>query len=173
MSQPYIGEIRIFAGNFAPQGWALCSGQLLQISQNDTLFALIGTTYGGDGQTTFALPNLQSRVPIHQGTGPGGSYAMAQTGGVEQVTLTSQQIPNHTHAQMASRNAASGTDPTNNVIGQSSSITMFRESPPPPNQALNAATLVAAGGNQPHNNIQPYNVLNYIIALFGVFPSQN
>src|SRR5712664_2864082 len=112
MAQPYVGEIRIFAGNFAPAGWMFCDGQLLPISENETLFQLIGTTYGGDGQSTFALPNLQSRVPIHQGNG----FALAETGGVEDVTLTVQQTPIHTHALLASTNTALDTSPTNNVL---------------------------------------------------------
>jgi microcystin-dependent protein len=180
MSQPYVGEIRMFAGNFAPAGWMLCQGQLLAISANDTLFNLIGTTYGGDGQSTFALPNLQSRIPIHQGQGAGlSNYQLAQTGGAEQVTLTVQQIPAHTHAAVADGNAATGGNPANNYFAATGTSTVYTvpnapgNPQPPVFRTLNAATLRAQGGSQPHSNIQPILALNFIIALFGVYPSQN
>lgn len=166
MAQPYVGELRMFAGNFAPAGWMFCDGQLLPISENETLFNLIGTTYGGDGQETFALPNLQSRVPIHQG----GGFTLAETGGAESVTLTVQQIPVHTHPLVASTAIAGGSDPTNSVTGQSGSITLYREQPA--NQPMAATTAGPDGGSQPHENIQPYLCINFIISLFGIFPHQ-
>ena len=154
----------MFAGNFAPAGWMFCNGQLLAISENDTLFLLIGTTYGGDGQTTFALPNLQSRVPIHWGNG----VNLADTGGVEQVTLTTNQIPVHNHAFVASNTIASNADPAGQQPSQSSLVKLYVEDTPTVNMA-NAVG--AAGGSQPHNNLQPYICVNYIISLFGIFPT--
>jgi len=164
MAQPYVGEIRMFAGNFAPAGWMFCSGQLLPISENETLFNLIGTTYGGDGQSTFALPDLQSRVPIHQGNG----FILAETGGVEDVTLTVQQIPIHTHPFTASNNLSNAPDPSGQQMSQSLQVKMYIEDIP--NQPMNLAGNGAVGGSQPHSNIQPYGCLNYIISLFGIFP---
>lgn len=165
MAQPYVGEIRMFAGNFAPVGWMFCSGQLLPISENETLFQLIGTTYGGDGQSTFALPDLQSRVPIHQGNG----FVLAETGGAEEITLTTQQIPSHTHANLASTNAASSQSPASNVLGKSTQVDLFINAVP--SDPMNASAISPVGGSQPHTNIQPYGCLNYIISLFGIFPS--
>ena len=171
MSAPYIGEIRIFAGSFAPAGWAFCDGQLLAISENDTLFNLIGTTYGGDGQETFALPDLRGRVPLHMGTGSDGiTYQLAEEAGVETVTLTTQQIPIHNHAFLASLNAPTSTDPTAGGGAQDSQVHTFTEDVA--NKQMNASSLVAAGGNQPHDNLQPYLCINFILSLFGVFPSQ-
>jgi microcystin-dependent protein len=179
MSNPYVGEIRIFAGNFAPAGWMLCQGQLLPISENDTLFNLIGTTYGGDGQSTFALPNLSSRIPIHMGQGAGlANYTLAQNGGVEAVTLTVQQIPAHAHPAIADGNTATSGVPTNNYPAATATSTVYTVPNAVGNPAapvfrnLNAATLPSQGGSQPHNNIQPIVAMNYIISLFGIFPSQ-
>lgn len=173
MAQPYVGEIRIFAGNFAPAGWMFCEGQLLPISENETLFQLIGTTYGGDGQETFALPNLASRVPIHMGTGPTGTnYQIGQSVGVEEVTLTTQQIPAHTHpAPVADTGQVSS--PANAFLANASSTqTGVRVySTNAPDTAFNPSTISSRGGNQPHNNMQPYLGLNFIISLFGIFPS--
>lgn len=166
MSQPYVGEIRMFGGNFAPAGWMFCSGQLLPISENETLFTLIGTTYGGDGQSTFALPDLQSRVPMHQGNG----VILAETGGTEEVTLTVQQIPSHTHPMLASTALGGQGDPTNNVTAQSTAIALYRGQPP--NTPLAANAVGVTGGSQPHSNIQPYLCINFIISLFGIFPHQ-
>jgi microcystin-dependent protein len=170
MSQPYVGEIRIFAGNFAPAGWEFCEGQLLPISENETLFNLIGTTYGGDGQATFALPDLQGRLPIHQGTRPGGSnFVLAEQGGVESVTLTVQQIPNHSHPFLGSSLAATLTSPSGSVVATSAQVdylTIAQAS-----VALNANTVTSVGGSQPHDNFQPYLCLDFIISLFGIFPS--
>jgi microcystin-dependent protein len=166
MAQPYVGEIRMFAGNFAPAGWMFCSGQLLPISEYETLFNLIGTTYGGDGQSTFALPNLQSRVPIHFGNG----FTLAESGGVETVTLTTQQIPIHNHGMIASGDAADQITGNNGVVATPPSLSMYFTAPP--DSSLNTNTMTSVGGSQPHDNLQPYGCLNYIISLFGIFPSQ-
>src|SRR5919198_4794061 len=164
MAEPFIGEIRMFAGNFAPEGWAFCNGQLLAISENDALFNLTGTTYGGDGQTTFALPNLQSRVPIHQGN----NFTLGQTGGVETVTLTTQQIPAHSHPWLGSLNQAGATNPPTNVVGQMPGGNVYIEDQT--SVALNDQSLQSVGGGQPHDNLQPYLTISFIIALFGIFP---
>ncbi|MBK6726579.1 MAG: phage tail protein [Xanthomonadales bacterium] len=169
MAQPYVGEIRIFAGNFAPAGWMFCEGQLLPISENETLFQLIGTTYGGDGQSTFSLPDLRGRLPIHFGQGPGlGNYQLAEATGVEQVTLTTNQIAAHTHPLLATSAAATDNSPGNNVLASPTSIDAYV--PTGPFVPL-APTVGAVGGSQPHNNFQPYLCLNFIISLFGIFPS--
>lgn len=165
MAQPYVGEIRIFAGNFAPAGWAFCEGQLLPISENETLFQLIGTTYGGDGQSTFALPDLRGRIPIHQGN----SYILAENGGVEEVTLTIQQTPLHSHPYLASKNPGSIANPTGTVLAEGTSINMYIADTPSVAAANTAVSPV--GGSQPHTNFQPYICINYILSLFGLFPS--
>jgi microcystin-dependent protein len=167
MSSPYIGEIRLFGGNFAPNGWAFCSGQLLAISSNTTLFQLIGTTYGGDGQTTFALPDLRSRVPIHQGPG----FVIGQRAGEESITVLAGQLPYHTHGLQAALTPADQTAAAGNVLAQQASGSLYTSDPP--STALNANALAAIGGSQPHNNIQPYLGLSFIISMFGIFPSQN
>lgn len=171
MGQPYIGEIRMFAGSFAPAGWAFCDGQLMPISENDALFVLLGTTYGGDGQETFALPNLQSRVPIHAGQGPGISqnYQLAETGGVESVTLTVQQIPSHTHPLIASADPANNRAALSNLLGRTPAEAYSSEVTP---ELLSPQSISPAGGSQPHDNIQPYLTISFIISLFGRFPSQ-
>lgn len=172
---PFIGEIRLFAGNFPPNGWAFCNGQLIAISENDTLFILIGTTYGGDGQETFALPNLQSRVPVHMGNGPDGTtYQMGEMSGTESVTLTTQQIPSHTHQATGTTNGATLLSPQNGVLAQASSTQagMMSYNAPPPTVSMLASEVTAVGGSQPHDNMQPFLCINYIISLFGVFPSQ-
>jgi microcystin-dependent protein len=167
MSSPFIGEIRMFGGNFAPAGWAFCDGRLIPISENDALFNLIGTTYGGDGQTTFALPNLQSRVPVHVGPG----FALAQMGGAEQVTLTTSQIPAHTHVpQGQSGNGSQG--PGGGVWAKSATNQNIYQTTAP-NAAMNAAAIAFSGGSQPHDNMIPFLCVNFILSLFGVFPSQN
>jgi microcystin-dependent protein len=172
VSSPYVGEIRMFAGSFAPAGWAFCAGQLMPISENDTLFNLIGTTYGGDGQETFGLPDLQGRTPVHAGQGPGISqnYQIGEEAGSEQVTLSTQQLPNHTHTMLASTNTATAQQPTGNVIGKSTAIDMFINAVP--GDALNANAITPVGGSQPHDNMQPYLTVSYIISLFGIFPHQ-
>jgi microcystin-dependent protein len=165
MAQPYVGEIRIFAGTFAPAGWMFCEGQLLPISENETLFQLIGTTYGGDGQSTFALPDLRGRVPLHQGSG----VTLAETGGVETVTLTVQQIPVHTHPLLASSDTANVPNPGQNVIARSAQVNAFLNANP--SVAMSPQFVTSVGGSQPHNNFQPYLCLDFIISLFGIFPS--
>jgi microcystin-dependent protein len=172
MAQPYVGEIRMFAGNFAPNGWMFCEGQTLPISENEVLFQLIGTTYGGDGQSTFNLPNLASRVPIHMGAGPDGTtYNIGEMAGTEQVTLTVQQIPNHTHPLTASTAVGNQSAPGGNVLAQAPlSITPYIEDAPA--IQMNAAAVSPQGGSQPHENTQPFLCVNHIISLFGIFPSQ-
>src|SRR5512134_2511936 len=150
MAQPYVGEIRMFAGNFAPAGWMFCEGQLLPISENETLFQLIGTTYGGDGESTFALPDLRGRIPIHQGNG----FILAETGGAEEITLTVQQIAAHSHPLLASQNNAGGNSPTNSVTGQVGATQIYREVPPA--APMSALAVGPTGGSQPHTNFQPY-----------------
>src|SRR5687768_477778 len=169
---PYVGEIRMFAGNFPPNGWMFCEGQTLPISENEVLFQLIGTTYGGDGEETFNLPNLASRVPIHMGTGPDGTtYQIGEMAGTEQETLSIQQIPNHTHPLVASTVNGTSTNPAGNVLAAStSSVKPYIVDGPTTN--LNSAAITPAGGSQPHENTQPFICINYIISLFGVFPSQ-
>jgi microcystin-dependent protein len=173
MSEPFVGEIRCFGFNFAPSGWAFCNGQSFSISQNTTLFQLIGTTYGGDGTTTFNLPNLQSRVPIHMGTNQGTTYVLGQPAGVETVTVTLNELPAHNHIVVGTSNAATLKRPmANTFYAASSSGNLFYEAGSAP-QALAATTVTSMGGSQPHSNIQPYLTLNWCISLFGIFPSQN
>lgn len=172
MSQPYVGEIRMFGGSFAPAGWAFCNGALMPISENETLFNLIGTTYGGDGQSTFALPDLQGRAPVHAGQGPGISqnYTLGEKAGVESVTLNTQQIPIHNHAFLASADGADQITGSNGVVSFPPSLAMYFASVP--DSALNPASVSQSGGSQPHDNMQPYLCVSFIISLFGVFPSQ-
>jgi microcystin-dependent protein len=168
MSGPYVGEIRMFGGNFAPAGWAFCEGQILSIDQNPTLFQLIGTTYGGDGQTTFALPDLRGRIPVHVGTG----FAQGQAGGAETVTLTTAQIPAHSHVPQCNASSNGGvTSPSpNSVWGGVTASSPY--SNVPTDSTMNAASIGSAGGSQPHDNFMPYLCISFIISLFGVFPSQ-
>ena len=170
MAEPFLGEIRMFGGNFAPRGYANCDGQLLSIAQNTALFSLLGTTYGGNGQTTFALPDLRGRVPLHfSGATPLGSRA-----GVENVTLTTAQIPAHDHGVRASAEAAGATNPTGNVLAKKPRFGADVYAPPPTTPiALSPASIASTGGSQPHPNQQPYLVLTFVIALSGVFPSRN
>nr|WP_294782260.1 tail fiber protein [uncultured Flavobacterium sp.] len=172
MAQPYVGEIRMFAGNFAPVGWMMCEGQLISISENETLFQLIGTTYGGDGESTFALPDLRGRVPLHMGTSSSGTtFQIAQTGGLEEITLTTNQIPSHNHALVATSDLADSA---------SSANALFSTNPPgskmfssaTPTTPLNASIIAPNGGSQPHTNFQPYLCIDFIISLFGIFPYQ-
>lgn len=164
MAQPYVGEIRMFAGNFAPAGWMFCEGQLLPISENETLFQLIGTTYGGDGESTFALPDLRGRIPVHQGTG----FILAETGGAEEITLTVSQIPAHSHPMLASDDVPLLNSPANNVTGQAAAK-FYRSGAP--SVFLAASAIGGTGGSQPHSNFQPYLCVDFIISLFGIFPS--
>ena len=171
MPEPYVGEIRMFAGNFPPNGWMFCEGQTLPISENDVLFQLIGTTYGGDGEETFNLPNLASRIPIHMGTGPDGTtYQLGEMAGTEQETLTVQQIPNHTHPLTATTSQATDQSPANDVLAQSTVADMYIQDSP--DGSLVASCVQGAGGSQPHENTQPFLCINFIISLFGIFPSQ-
>ncbi|HZU86800.1 MAG TPA: tail fiber protein [Anaerolineaceae bacterium] len=170
MAQPYVGEIRMFAGNFAPAGWMFCEGQLLPISEYETLFNLIGTTYGGDGQSTFSLPDLRGRIPIHQGNG----YVLAETGGVETVTLTTSQIPAHSHPALAeSLNKARKKSSPSNAVWANSGTTMYALPPatPPAWPNMRATMAASTGGSQPHDNMQPYLCVDFIISLYGIFPS--
>jgi microcystin-dependent protein len=165
MAQPYVGEIRMFAGNFAPAGWMFCEGQLVPISEYETLFQLIGTTYGGDGQTTFALPDLRGRIPIHMGNG----FVLAQTDGVEQVTLTQNQIPSHSHPLLASTSAATLASPSNNLLAEAVSLSPYIQDTA--NSSMNQAAVSSVGSGQPHDNFQPYLCVDFIISLYGIFPS--
>jgi microcystin-dependent protein len=168
MAQPYVGEIRIVGFSFAPAGWELCNGQLLSISENETLFNLIGTTYGGDGESTFALPDLQGRVPIHQGNGT----VLAETGGVESVTLTLAQIPQHAHlVNCSAADASSRTPAATSAFGTEFSKATNLYASGTPDAAMMAQSCSTAGGNQPHNNMQPSLAVNFIISLYGIFPS--
>ena len=165
MAQPYIGEIRIFAGNFAPAGWMFCEGQQLPISENEALFQLIGTTYGGDGQETFNLPDLRGRVPIHQG----GGFILAETGGAEEVTLTTQQIPVHTHAFVADNVQGTTPNASTSLLAGSPNLNIYIQDIA--NTPLNQQSILPVGGSQPHTNFQPYLCVDFIISLFGIFPS--
>jgi microcystin-dependent protein len=171
MSEPFLGEIRMAGFNFAPQGWAFCNGQIMAINQNQALFSLLGTTFGGDGQTTFALPNLQSRVPIHQGQGVGLSpYVMGENAGTESVTLTQSQMPQHSHTVNANTGGGQATPSGNFPGNEATPVKIYAVAS---NTTMNAATLSNAGGNQAHSNLQPVLCVNFIIALQGIFPSRS
>ena len=165
MAQPYVGEIRMFAGNFAPAGWMFCEGQLLPISENETLFQLIGTTYGGDGESTFALPDLRGRIPLHQGNG----FILAETGGAEEITLTVQQIPAHSHPLLASSSIGSLPTAQSNIVGKTTNIDLY--SGDSTDTPFSPVAVGSTGGSQPHTNFQPYLCVDFIISLFGIFPS--
>lgn len=170
-TEPYIGQIMAFGGNFAPQGWALCDGSLLPISQYDALFSLIGTTYGGDGQTTFAVPDLRSRAALHQGQGPGlSSYSLGQSGGAEAVTLTENQLSPHSHPAMGHSGAGDNVHPAGAVWATSS--TNLYTAGAAANAAMDATSIAPSGGSQPHDNMLPFLTLNFCIALEGIYPSQ-
>lgn len=171
MAQPYVGEIRMFAGNFAPAGWMFCEGQLLPISENEVLFQLIGTTYGGDGQSTFALPDLRGRIPIHNNSGSGTTYIIGEPGGVEEITLTTQQIPSHNHAITATTDLANSASPAEAYLSTTATGNKIY-STAAPTIVLNPSEISTVGGNQPHTNFQPYLCVDFIISLFGIFPSQ-
>lgn len=173
MGEPMIGEIRMFAGNFPPNGWAICNGQLLPISENDALFNLIGTTYGGDGQNTFALPNLQSRIPLHAGTNGGNTFTIGEAAGVETVTLTVNQIPGHTHVPLCNTTAGTVSNPGGAIWSAAGTGEQCYAGPPnPPGGNMNANGIGSTGGSQPHENLAPYLAINFIISLFGIFPHQ-
>jgi microcystin-dependent protein len=165
MSEPFVGEIRMFAGNFAPLNWAFCNGQTLPIAENEVLFQLIGTTYGGDGQQTFNLPDLRGRLPIHQG----GGFVLGQAAGSENVTLTINQMPQHGHA-VAALATANVKSPVNAVYGGNTTDSIYSATP---GAAMNPAVVGIGGGSQPHDNMMPYGVVSFIISLFGIFPTQN
>ncbi len=174
MSEPFVGEIRMFAGNFAPRGWAFCDGQLLAVSQNDALFSLLGTVYGGDGRITFGLPDLRGRIPIHAGDGPGLSpRLLGAKFGTEEETLTVGELPFHTHQLRAANVQANSTDPGGRATSKADKFSYRPGGGFPPNQAMNSAALTRVGGSQPHINLMPFLCVNFIIALFGIYPSRH
>jgi microcystin-dependent protein len=170
MAQPYIGEIKMFAGNFAPAGWAYCNGQLMPISENDALFTLIGTTYGGDGQETFGLPDLQGRVPVHMGQGISQTYQIGEKAGVETVTVGVPQMPQHNHALLAASGAGTSANVEQKVMAASPSVQLYTQDVA--SVSLAAAAALGSGGSQPHENLMPYLTISFIISLYGVFPTQ-
>lgn len=173
MSEPFVGEIRMFAGNFAPRGWAFCDGQLLAVSQNDALFSLFGTIYGGDGRTTFGLPDCRGRIPVHQGQGPGlGDYRLGSKGGAEAVTLTTAQLPLHNHPLQVSTATGPETNPGGNVLAGSTLLEGFADETPTVAMASQALP-TTTGGSRPHQNLQPFLAVNFIVALFGIYPSRH
>ncbi len=172
MSEPFVGEVRMFAGNFAPRGWAFCDGQLLAVSQNDALFSLLGTIYGGDGRTTFGLPDLRGRIPIHAGTGPGLSpRRLGAKGGAENVTLTVNQMPSHGHPMQAVNGAANSQQPGDKGPASALGVDAWAEEPDPVNFSSQSITNV--GGSRSHTNLMPFLCVNFIIALFGIYPSRH
>jgi microcystin-dependent protein len=174
MSDPFIAEIIMFGGNFAPRGWALCDGQLLPISSNSALFSILGTTYGGDGRTTFALPDLRGRAAIHPGSGPGlSTYRLGQKAGVENVNLSINQIPSHTHQAKAFAGAGNKNTAAGSAWSDDAGVSWAAYSSSSPNADMHSGAIANAGGSQPHTNIQPVLCVNFIIALVGVFPSRN
>jgi microcystin-dependent protein len=160
----YVSEIRMFAGTFAPVGWEFCEGQLLPIAENDVLFTILGTTYGGDGESNFALPDLRGRLPIHNGNG----HVLGEAAGVEEVTLTTGQIPSHTHPLVANASPGTLNSPSNAITAGSATIDLYRETSP--GTAVSSAMVSPMGGSQPHTNVMPYVCVNFIISLYGVFP---
>jgi microcystin-dependent protein len=175
MGQPFVGEIRMFGGNFPPNGWMFCEGQLLAISEFETLFNLIGTTYGGDGQTNFALPDLRGRLPVHLGTNAGITFQIGELAGVEQVTLTTQQIPQHFHLLQATaagpQLSPAGANPATEQSANQPGVMQYGASTGA-GTTLHQSTILPTGGSQPHDNMQPYLCVSFIISMFGVFPSQ-
>lgn len=167
MSEPYVGEIRMWAGSFAPSGWAFCDGSILPIAENVALFELIGTTYGGDGQQNFALPDLRGRLPTHRS----GSVAIGQRGGVETVTLTVPQLPVHSHAFLGTSNQGGSTNPPSNVVAQIPGGNAYIQDTA--SVALSPQSVLSTGGSQPHENMQPYLCVSFIVSLFGIYPTQN
>ena len=173
MSEPFVGEIRMFAGNFAPRGWAFCDGQLLAVSQNDALFSLLGTISGGDGRTTFGLPDLRGRLPIHAGSGPGLSQrTLGSKGGEENVTLTVDQLPSHRHDAFASSSGASSGNPAGNVSANTTPTNVYATALAV-TQDMNGAAISQTGGSRPHTNLMPFLCVHFIIALFGIYPSRH
>jgi len=173
MSEPFVGEIRMFAGNFAPRGWAFCDGQLLAVSQNDALFSLLGTIYGGDGRTTFGLPDMRGRIPVHAGTGPGlNTIRLGAKAGAEDVTLTVNQLPSHKHNVSANSAAATSSDPTGNVTANTAPTNVYSSSLATP-QTMNSAAITATGGSRSHSNLMPSLCVHFIMALVGIYPSRS
>ncbi len=171
MADPFVAEIRIFPFNFAPRGWAFCDGQILPLSQNTALFSLLGTTYGGNGKSNFALPNVQGNAPMHPGQGPGLSlHDLGEVGGSQTVSLLESEIPAHTHALMANTTTATKSLPTGNSFAKASAMVPYLAPAGAPLVSMADQTITPAGGDQPHNNLQPYLTLNFCIALQGVFP---
>jgi microcystin-dependent protein len=171
MSEPFVGEIRMFAGNFAPRGWAFCDGQLLAVSQNDALFSLLGTIYGGDGRTTFGLPDMRGRIPLHGGTGPGLSQRrLGSRSGEETVTLTNNQLPSHSHDLNASTGVATTSQATGMVLAESSSLRYVKVNSTTKPVNFSSQAIGGTGGNRSHTNLMPSLCINYIIALFGIYP---
>lgn len=171
MSEPFVGEIRMFAGNFAPRGWAFCDGQLLAVSQNDALFSLLGTIYGGDGRTTFGLPDMRGRLSLHAGQGPGlSNRRLGAKAGAENVTLTANQLPSHRHAINATTSGGDNANPLGNKLAESSED-IYTDELDNPGQ-MNSSSLSNTGGSQSHTNIMPFLCINYIIALVGIYPSR-
>ncbi len=175
MSTPFLGEIRMVSFNFAQRGFAFCNGQLLSIQQNAALFSLLGTTYGGNGTNTFALPNLQGRTPVHFGTGSGVTYALGETGGEANHTLITQEMPQHTHNLVVNPNPANNIDPAGVDLAASSGTKLASAyaAASTINTTMNAQAILNNGGSQPHNNLQPYFTVNFVIALAGIFPTRN
>jgi microcystin-dependent protein len=171
VSEPYVGEIRMFGGSFAPQGWAFCDGRLLPIAEYTVIFNLIGTTYGGDGITTFGLPDLRGRVPVHQGSNGATTYVIGQSAGNENVTLNTNQLPSHNHVLQAGTTAGTQASPSNNALAGSSSLAFYTTDAPA--TAMAPSGVGVSGGSLPHNNMQPFLCVSFIISLFGVFPTQN
>ena len=173
MSEPFVGEIRMFAGNFAPRGWAFCDGQLLAVSQNDALFSLLGTIYGGDGRTTFGLPEMRGRIPVHAGTGPGLSQRrLGAKSGAESVTVTANNLPAHSHPFQATSNSANAQSAAGALPAQSQAD-IYLDNLDDGSTSLAADSVTNAGGGQAHNNLMPYLCVNFIIALFGIYPSRS
>lgn len=171
MSEPFVGEIRMFAGNFAPRGWAFCDGQLLAVSQNDALFSLLGTIYGGDGRTTFGLPDLRGRIPIHAGSGPGLSpRRLGAKAGAENVTLTVNQLPSHSHRLQGSENISNEVNPAGMVVGEAASVDLYQAGATTGNMSSSAITSI--GGSRKHTNLMPFLCIHFIIALVGIYPSR-
>ncbi len=172
MSEPFVGEIRMFAGNFAPRGWAFCDGQLLAVSQNDALFSLFGTIYGGDGRTTFGLPDMRGRIPLHQGTGPGlSARRLGSKGGEETVTLTTNQLASHSHDWNANTADATGAAPAGKVTAGTSSPQIYNQA----DQSVDFASsaIAVSGGSRPHTNLMPTLCVNFIVSLYGIYPSRH
>jgi microcystin-dependent protein len=173
MSEPFVGQIKMFAGNFAPRGYAFCDGQLLSVSQNDALFSLLGTIYGGDGRTTFGLPGLRGRIPVHQGSGPGLiPRSLGSKGGTETVAVTTQQLPEHSHTFQASTATGDQSNPSGACLAGSANTRLYRDVGTSANLAP-ATAITKTGGSGAHANLAPFQCINYIIALFGVYPSRD